>query len=101
MLHLDVGLKTGKIVFGVPLHVAVENSRLNDYSELPAVVYRCIEYLEARNGEEYVFQSGFLFRVCDVVFYLLAKKNSKNGGRDIQALWFQCNYSKFEGTIQY
>ncbi|ORY07989.1 RhoGAP-domain-containing protein [Basidiobolus meristosporus CBS 931.73] len=35
-------------VFGVPLEKAVEVSRVKDGYELPAVVYRCIEYLDAK-----------------------------------------------------
>ncbi|KAK9762684.1 Rho GTPase activating protein [Basidiobolus ranarum] len=35
-------------VFGVPLERAVEISRVKDGYELPAVVYRCIEYLDAK-----------------------------------------------------
>ncbi|KAL1923614.1 uncharacterized protein VTP21DRAFT_8594 [Calcarisporiella thermophila] len=41
-----------KIVFGVPLQVAVRVSRVKEGYELPAVVYRCIEYLEAKNAEK-------------------------------------------------
>lgn len=36
-------------VFGVPLHEALAVSQI---AELPAVVYRCIEYLEAKEAEK-------------------------------------------------
>lgn len=35
-------------VFGVPLKEAVAISRIRPGLELPAVVYRCVEYLEAK-----------------------------------------------------
>lgn len=37
-------------MFGVSLEKAIEVSRISDLYELPAVVYRCIEYLEGKNG---------------------------------------------------
>lgn len=37
-------------VFGVPLKEAVAISRIRPGLELPAVVYRCVEYLEAKVG---------------------------------------------------
>ncbi|KAJ3279154.1 hypothetical protein HK104_001703, partial [Borealophlyctis nickersoniae] len=39
-------------VFGVPLEQAVAVSKVSDNYELPAVVYRCIEYLDAKNAAE-------------------------------------------------
>jgi len=40
-----------KKVFGVPLETAVKNSKIKDDYELPAIVYRCIEYLDAKGGK--------------------------------------------------
>ncbi|KEI41417.1 uncharacterized protein L969DRAFT_70952 [Mixia osmundae IAM 14324] len=37
-------------VFGVPLEAAIEVARIREGFELPAVVYRCVEYLEAREA---------------------------------------------------
>lgn len=37
-------------VFGVPLKEAVAISRIRPGLELPAIVYRCVEYLEAKVG---------------------------------------------------
>ncbi|RCH81982.1 hypothetical protein CU098_004174, partial [Rhizopus stolonifer] len=42
--------KPSKQVFGVPLEEAVRISRVSEGYELPAVVYRCIEYLDAMNA---------------------------------------------------
>ncbi|KAI9493695.1 hypothetical protein BDB00DRAFT_928826 [Zychaea mexicana] len=39
-------------VFGVPLEEAIRISRISDKCELPAIVYRCIEYLEAKNATQ-------------------------------------------------
>ncbi|CAG8438031.1 9851_t:CDS:2 [Funneliformis caledonium] len=41
-----------KIVFGVPLDYAISVARIKEGYELPAVVYRCIEYLDANNATE-------------------------------------------------
>ncbi|RKP05247.1 Rho GTPase activation protein, partial [Thamnocephalis sphaerospora] len=38
-------------VFGVPLERAIEISRIKEGLECPAVVYRSIEYLEAKKAE--------------------------------------------------
>ncbi|KAK9764382.1 Rho GTPase activating protein [Basidiobolus ranarum] len=39
-------------IFGSPLEKAVEASRINDGYELPAVVHRCIEYLDAKGAHK-------------------------------------------------
>lgn len=39
-------------VFGIPLEEAIKNSRVSEKCELPAVVYRCVEYLEAKNAAQ-------------------------------------------------
>ncbi|ORX76826.1 RhoGAP-domain-containing protein [Anaeromyces robustus] len=41
-----------KKVFGVPLETAVKNSKIKEDYELPAIVYRCIEYLDAKGAYE-------------------------------------------------
>jgi RalA-binding protein 1 len=43
---------TSRIVFGVPLDLAISIARIKEGYELPAVVYRCIEYLDAKNATE-------------------------------------------------
>lgn len=37
-------------VFGVPLKEAIKLSKVSDNFELPAIVFRCIEYLEQKNA---------------------------------------------------
>lgn len=39
-------------MFGVPLEQAVNVCRIKDDLALPAVVYRCIEYLDAKKANE-------------------------------------------------
>jgi RalA-binding protein 1 len=41
-----------KPVFGVPLQDAIAAHRIRDGLELPAVVFRCVEYLEAKAAEK-------------------------------------------------
>jgi len=41
-----------KKVFGVNLEIAVQNSKIKEDYELPAIVYRCIEYLDAKGAYE-------------------------------------------------
>ncbi|KAL0564477.1 Rho GTPase activating protein, partial [Marasmius crinis-equi] len=41
------GKKSGPTVFGVPLEVSLEVAQIAD---LPAVVFRCMEFLEVKNG---------------------------------------------------
>ena len=47
----NAGAGNPRPVFGVPLKEAVEASRIRPGLELPAVVYRCVEYLESKNAE--------------------------------------------------
>ena len=44
------GGKPTSHVFGVPLEEAILVCKISENYELPAVVYRCIEYLEAKNA---------------------------------------------------
>lgn len=37
-------------IFGIPLENAVNVSRVCDHYDLPAIIHRCIEYLEARDA---------------------------------------------------
>eukprot|EP00833_Pecoramyces_ruminatium_P016466 jgi/Orpsp1_1/1190498/evm.model.d7180000079401.1 len=48
----DQLINKNKKVFGVPLEVAVKNSKIKDDYELPAIVYRSIEYLDAKGAYE-------------------------------------------------
>ncbi|KAJ1561879.1 hypothetical protein HK405_002239 [Cladochytrium tenue] len=73
---------SGKVVFGIPLEVAVENSRLDEFSELPAVVYRCIEYLEARNAKE---EEG-IYRLSGSNVVIQGLKEKFNSSADVDLL---------------
>jgi hypothetical protein len=42
--------KSVRPVFGVSLQEAVNSSRIQDGLEIPAIVYRCIEYLDSKKG---------------------------------------------------
>ncbi|KAI8390997.1 uncharacterized protein BYT42DRAFT_490709 [Radiomyces spectabilis] len=48
----SAGSQASREVFGVSLEQAVNVSRISNHSELPAIVYRCIEYLETRNAKD-------------------------------------------------
>lgn len=52
-------------VFGVPLEEAVNRCRVRDGFELPAVVYRCVEYLQAKEAvkEEGLYRLSY-GRLC-------------------------------------
>ena len=51
MIDIDnKDLDKNKKVFGVNLETAIKNSKIKDDYELPAIVYRCIEYLDAKGG---------------------------------------------------
>lgn len=55
-----------KQVFGISLVEAVSKSRINDQYDLPAIVYRCIIYIETKRGldEEGIYrQSGSTLEV--------------------------------------
>ena len=39
-------------VFGVPLQEAVSIARVREGFDLPAVVFRCVEYLQAKSAEQ-------------------------------------------------
>ncbi|CAG8541157.1 11675_t:CDS:2 [Ambispora leptoticha] len=51
----DIAPDPNRIVFGVPLDQAIAVARIKEGYELPAVVYRCIEYLDAKNA---AFEEG-------------------------------------------
>ncbi|KAI9323657.1 hypothetical protein BX666DRAFT_1889043 [Dichotomocladium elegans] len=66
-----------KQVFGVPLEEAVRVSQVVEGYELPSVVYRCIEYLDAKNA---VLEEG-LYRLSgsSTVMKSLRQKFNKDG----------------------
>lgn len=74
--------KSAKQVFGVPLDVAVRISRINEGYELPAIVYRCIEYLDAMNA---VMEEG-LYRLSGSNSTMKALKERFNQEGDVNLL---------------
>ncbi|GAA5923500.1 uncharacterized protein JCM15063_003666 [Sporobolomyces koalae] len=66
-------------VFGVPLREAVAISRIRPGLELPAVVYRCVEYLEAKNAEH---EEG-IFRLSGSANVIRVLKDRFNAEGDV------------------
>ncbi|KAI8976777.1 hypothetical protein BDB01DRAFT_844401 [Pilobolus umbonatus] len=69
-------------VFGVPLDEAVRISRVAEGYELPAVVYRCIEYLDAMDA---VMEEG-LYRLSGSNSTMKALKDKFNQEGDVNLL---------------
>ncbi|KAI8888446.1 RhoGAP-domain-containing protein [Backusella circina FSU 941] len=69
-------------VFGVPLEEAVRISRVKEDYELPAVVYRCIEYLDAMNA---VLEEG-LYRLSGSNATMKALRERFNQEGDVNLL---------------
>ena len=69
-------------VFGVPLKEAVQISRIRPGLELPAVVYRCVEYLEAKNAEA---EEG-IFRLSGSANVIRMLKDRFNAEGDVNLL---------------
>ncbi|KAG0169711.1 hypothetical protein DFQ28_003408 [Apophysomyces sp. BC1034] len=71
-----------KQVFGVPLDEAVRVSRVSEGYELPAVVFRCIEYLNAKNA---VLEEG-LYRLSGRNVTMKSLKERFNQEGDVNLL---------------
>jgi RalA-binding protein 1 len=67
-----------KLVFGVPLEEAVRISRVSEGYPLPFIVYRCIEYLDAKNA---VLEEG-LYRLSGSNTMLQKLKKKFNQGKE-------------------
>ncbi|KAK2741467.1 hypothetical protein FQN57_005600 [Myotisia sp. PD_48] len=69
-----------RAVFGLPLAEAVEFCSCHEYPDLPAVVYRCLEYLRSRSAE---FEEG-IFRLSgsNVVIKALKERFNTEGDLD-------------------
>jgi RalA-binding protein 1 len=78
----EMPVKPAKQVFGVSLEEAVRISRVKEGYELPAVVYRCIEYLDAMNA---VSEEG-LYRLSGSNSTMKALKERFNQEGDVQLL---------------
>jgi RalA-binding protein 1 len=78
-----------RAIFGIPLAEAVAMSRPADAaSELPAVVYRCIEYLTAKNA---VSEEG-IFRLSGSNTVIRALKDRFNAEGDVNLLTDDTHY---------
>lgn len=81
--HYATGTTGTRAVFGVPLGEAVEVSRPTDAeTDLPAVVYRCIEYLLAKNA---VAEEG-IFRLSGSNTVIKGLKDRFNNEGDVHLL---------------
>ncbi|KXN65767.1 RhoGAP-domain-containing protein [Conidiobolus coronatus NRRL 28638] len=69
-------------VFGVPLDVAVDNSRVKVGYELPAVFHRCIEYMEAKEAR---MEEG-IYRLSGSQSVIMQLKEKFDSGNDYNLL---------------
>ncbi|CAO3590290.1 unnamed protein product [Absidia cylindrospora] len=69
-------------VFGIPLDEAVQVCRISHDYELPALVYRCIEYLEAKNAA----QEEGIYRLSGSAAKIKKLKEKFNQEGDVQLL---------------
>ncbi|KAI8071457.1 hypothetical protein BC940DRAFT_294495 [Gongronella butleri] len=79
---MDENTNATKRVFGVPLQDAVNVSKIAHDYELPALVYRCIEYLDAKNA---VLEEG-LYRLSGSNSQLNNLKTRFNRKGDVDLL---------------
>ncbi|KAI7860175.1 hypothetical protein BDC45DRAFT_529793 [Circinella umbellata] len=80
--HSEDADKFNRRVFGVQLEDAIRVSRISDSCELPAIVYRCIEYLDAKNA---VMEEG-LYRLSGSNMVIQKLKQRFNQEGDINLL---------------
>ncbi|KAI8332589.1 hypothetical protein BC941DRAFT_455450 [Chlamydoabsidia padenii] len=69
-------------VFGVPLEEAVRISKISATYELPAIVYRCIEFLENKNA---IFEEG-LYRLSGSAVKIKSLRNEFDEKGDVNLL---------------
>lgn len=88
MDEVPVPVKPAKQVFGVTLEEAVRISRVSEGYELPAVVYRCIEYLDAMDA---VLEEG-LYRLSGSNSTMKALREKFNQEGDVNLLAAKNDY---------
>ena len=66
-----------KQVFGIPLEDAIRVAKVKDEYEIPAIVYRCIDYLEAKNA----IQEEGIYRLSGSASKIRALKAKFNEGK--------------------
>ncbi|KAJ1921912.1 Rho GTPase activating protein [Mycoemilia scoparia] len=69
-------------VFGLVLELAVQATKVKEYYELPAVVYRCIEYLDAKKA----FMEEGIYRLSGSNLEIDKLKSKFNTKRDFNIL---------------
>ncbi|KAI8082861.1 uncharacterized protein BX664DRAFT_301325 [Halteromyces radiatus] len=69
-------------VFGVPLEQAVRISKIDDNYELPAVVYRCIEFLETKDA---IYEEG-IYRLSGSAVKIKALRREFDEKGDVNLL---------------
>ncbi|KAJ2397988.1 Rho GTPase activating protein, partial [Coemansia sp. RSA 2603] len=69
-------------VFGMPLELAVEQTRVKEHYHLPAVVYRCLEYLDAKKAW---LEEG-IYRLSGAALTLASLRKEFNSSRDYNLL---------------
>ncbi|CAG8771905.1 1417_t:CDS:2, partial [Gigaspora margarita] len=78
----DIRPDVSKIVFGIPLDQAISVARIKEGYELPAVVYRCIEYLDANDADK---EEG-IYRLSGAAMTLKHLKDRFNTEGDVDLL---------------
>lgn len=73
----DAGVQAARPVFGVPIQEAVEIARVREDSDLPAVVFRCVQYLSSVKAEE---EEG-IYRLSGSSAVIKALKDRFNAGK--------------------
>ncbi|KAJ3131163.1 hypothetical protein HK100_006709 [Physocladia obscura] len=73
---------TARLVFGAPLEQALSISRISNDIELPAVVYRCIEYLDCNKAA----QEEGIYRLSGTTTAIQQLKNLFNSDSDVDLL---------------
>ncbi|KAJ2788158.1 Rho GTPase activating protein [Coemansia interrupta] len=69
-------------VFGMPLELAVDQTRVKEHYHLPAVVYRCLEYLDAKKAW---LEEG-IYRLSGAALTLASLRKEFNSSRDYNLL---------------
>ncbi|KAI7883258.1 RhoGAP-domain-containing protein [Lichtheimia hyalospora FSU 10163] len=71
-----------KQVFGIPLEDAIRVAKVKDEYEIPAIVYRCIDYLEAKNA----IQEEGIYRLSGSASKIRSLKAKFNEEGDVDLL---------------
>ncbi|CAG8591285.1 21525_t:CDS:1 [Cetraspora pellucida] len=78
----EIRPNVSKVVFGIPLEQAIAVARIKEGYELPAVVFRCIEYLDANDADK---EEG-IYRLSGAAMTLKHLKDRFNAEGDVDLL---------------